>query len=164
MLLGIMSDSHGDATMVRRAVALFDAEGVEHIIHCGDVGGVDVFDQIVGRPFSFVWGNCDVESGQLFAYLNSVGVALPDDIPTMRSFAGKRVAVFHGHEPGFSAFLRRPQAEYLFHGHTHIACDEHVNGARVINPGALHRAKVKTVATLDVLTDQLQFHEIVHGG
>jgi len=146
--------------MVRRAVGLFDSLGAELIVHCGDVGGVDVFDEMVGRPLAFVWGNTDEPDPGTLAYLKTVGIHPPDEVPVRVERGGRRIAVFHGHEQGFSSAIRRLEVEYLFHGHTHVARDERISGKRVINPGALHRATRKTVATLDLCTDQLIFHEI----
>lgn len=160
MLIGILSDSHGRAMMVRRAMALFDALGATQIIHCGDVGGVDVFDEMVGRRVAFVWGNTDEPDSAQNAYLRSVGLTPPADVPVRLECDGKRIAVFHGHEPEFARSLRNLEVDYVFHGHTHIARDEQYNGRRIINPGALHRAVKKTAATLDTVTESVTFHEI----
>jgi predicted phosphodiesterase len=46
------------------------------------------------------------------------------------------------------------------HGHTHVARDERLGPLRVINPGALQRAAVHTVATLDLRTDQVGFWRV----
>lgn len=160
MLLGILSDSHGRAMMVRHAMSLFDAQGVTQIIHCGDVGGLDVFDEMAGRKLAFVWGNTDEPEAGVEAYLRTLGIASPQHVPVQLECDGKRIAVFHGHEEGFARGVRGLDVEYLFHGHTHIARDEKFNGKRVINPGALHRAARKTVATLDTVTGCVTFHEI----
>ena len=74
--------------------------------------------------------------------------------------AGKRFAVFHGHENEFLRTLKSPDADYVLHGHTHMRRDDRIGTCRVINPGALHRADPTTVATLDTDTDELRFHEI----
>jgi putative phosphoesterase len=145
---------------VRQAVALFDKLGVFHVIHCGDVGSPEVFDEIIGRPFTFVWGNMDSPYDGLLTYAQSLGLAIPQEVPVRIELGGKRFAVFHGHEPGFNTALQRLDVDYILHGHTHVACDEKLNGKRIINPGALHRAARKTVATLDTGTDQLTFHEV----
>ncbi len=159
MLVGIMSDSHGRAEMVRRAFALFDECGVRHVFHCGDVGGIDVLETFVGRNVDFVWGNCDFPDGGLRAFLDSTGVREPAAIPLEREIDGKRFAVFHGHERAF-AHAESIEADYVLCGHSHQRRDEHVGQVRIINPGALHRANPKTVATLDTSTDELTFHEI----
>jgi putative phosphoesterase len=165
VLIGILSDSHGHDEPVRRAVDLFDRLGVELIVHCGDVGDADVFDQLVGHNFRFVWGNMDRPTGALRAYLKTVAVPLPEIAGNLIEVGGKRIAVFHGHESAFhravnDGTLRDNVVHYIFHGHTHRARNERIGTVRVINPGALHRAKPKTVATLDTQTDQVEFHEI----
>ena len=160
VLVGILSDSHGQYLAVREAVALFDRLGTSHLIHCGDVGGIKVFDELVGRPLTFVWGNTDFPTHGLLAYLDSADVSVPSGVPTVVERDEKRFAVFHGHEPGFDQAIESLDVDYLLHGHSHIARDEYHRSKRIINPGALHRAATKTVATLDTTTDTLTFHEI----
>ncbi len=160
MLVGILSDSHGRHLAVRQAMALFDRLAVKHVIHCGDVGGTPVFDELVGRPLSFVWGNTDTPDNGVFAYLESVGLSPPETIPLRVTLDNKSFAVFHGHENGFDDAPHALDVDFILHGHTHLARDESFKGKRIINPGALHRARTKTVATLDTSTGQLTFHEI----
>lgn len=159
MLVGIMSDSHGRSDMVKRALTLFDELNVKHIFHCGDVGDQDVFDEFVGRRFSFVWGNCDIPDGGTREYLRTVGIAEPSAVPLICNVGGKTFAVFHGHEREFTR-LDRIDADYVLCGHSHQRRDERIGTLRIINPGALHRANPKTVATLNTENDALQFHEI----
>ena len=40
--------------------------------------------------------------------------------------------------------------DFIFHGHTHQAADRRVGKTRIINPGALHRARPKTFVVLDL--------------
>jgi hypothetical protein len=71
---------------------------------------------------------------------------------------GKKIVVTHGDDSKLlRAILLDNTADYLFFGHTHETLDERHGHIRVINPGALYRAKPKTVALLDTQTDQLQF-------
>lgn len=160
MLVGILSDSHGRFVAVREALQIFDRMGVGHIIHCGDVGGTEVFDELVGRPCTFVWGNTDDVDAGVIQFLQTVGIPIPTKIPTTLELDGKSLAVFHGHEPEFAATLRNPRFDYILHGHTHEPCDERQGPTRIINPGALHRARRKTVATLDAAADEVIFHEL----
>jgi hypothetical protein len=166
MRVGILSDSHGRHRAVRAAVAIFDRVQCAHIIHCGDVGGMEVFDELLGRPMTFVWGNTDFADAGLLGYLERVNVALPSAVPTTVELARRRIAVFHGHEPGFTAAQRGRGTigsgvfDYLLHGHTHLRRDERVGKMRIINPGALHRAASPTVATLDLERDELLFHDV----
>ncbi len=140
-------------------MALFDKLGVTHMIHCGDVGGINVFDEMIDRPLSFVWGNTDNPSNSVYAYLEVVGLQPPGEIPVTVTLDAKRFAVFHGYESSFD-YAHELDVDYVLHGHTHTMRDEKLNGTRFINPGALHRANPKTVATLDTESDELIFHEI----
>ena len=78
MLIGILSDSHGRHLAVRQAMQLFDEHGVEHVVHCGDVGGIPVFDEMLGRPLTFVFGNMDFPDTPLYAYLEAAGLKAVD--------------------------------------------------------------------------------------
>ena len=73
---------------------------------------------------------------------------------------GKRFAIFHGHERGFENAPYTLDVDYILHGHSHVARDETLNGIRIINPGALHRARPKSFATLETSTDELLFYEL----
>ena len=163
MLIGILSDSHGRHGLVRQAMALFDRVGVEHVIHCGDIGGLKVFEELVGRPLTFVWGNTDHADDGLITFLTTVGIRIPTEIPTRLELDGKRFAVFHGFEPGFQTAAETLEVDYILHGHTHVVRDELVHDRRVINPGALHHARRLTVATLDTKTDEVTVHHIPNG-
>lgn len=160
MLIGICSDTHGRTSTLRQALAVFDAAGVERLVHCGDVGGMDVFDLLAGRPVWFVWGNTDVPNAGIYAYLETVGLPVPPRPPLLLDWAGKRLAVFHGHEAAFERPDGLGRLDYVLHGHTHLRRDDRLGPVRIINPGALHRARVKTVATLDLTSDTLAFHEL----
>ena len=160
MLIGILSDSHNHSEPVRRALALFDLLGVTKIIHCGDVGGTDVFDEFVERDLTFVWGNTDHPSEGLLAYLETTGIAAPDCVPLRLTADGKTFAVYHGHEPGFDDAIESLDVDYILHGHSHLVRDDRRGKTRIINSGALHRARRKTVATLDTTSDELTFHDV----
>ena len=159
-MIGILSDSHGRHLAVRQAMQLFDEHGVEHVVHCGDVGGIPVFDEMLGRPLTFVFGNMDFPDTPLYAYLEAAGLKAVDGKSPVVRLGGKSLAVFHGHETGFAKAVDDLAVDYLLHGHTHVMCDERRRTTRMINPGALHRARVKTVAMLETTADRLSFHEL----
>ena len=163
MLIGILSDSHGRFLAVRQAMRLFDKLGVAHVIHCGDIGGIEVFDELVGKPCTFVWGNMDLPDSGLFAYLRTVGIQPPNAVPVRLSLDGKAFAVFHGHEHDFNRAISMLDVDYILHGHTHVARDDRCGYTRIINPGALRHARRKTVATLDTSSGKLTLHDIRKG-
>jgi hypothetical protein len=159
MKIGILSDSHGRHLAVRHALAALESLGAEAFVHCGDVGGMAVFDELAGRAVHFVWGNTDVPDAVLEGYVEDLGLTLPN-VPLSLTLGGKRIAVCHGHERCFERVILAAEHDYLFCGHTHERCDRRENGMRIINPGALHRARIKTVATLDLSTDELTFYAV----
>jgi putative phosphoesterase len=157
MILGILSDTHDrHAAMTAGIKALKDA-GAEFFIHCGDVGGELVLDQLAGLRAAFVWGNNDYERRTLAKYAQALGIQCLDVFGRL-DLDGKSLAVTHGDD---SRLLKRIFAEqrddYLLLGHSHVKSDYRQGRIRVINPGALHRASPKTVATLDTSSDVLKF-------
>ena len=157
MLVGILSDTHDRADTMAAAMKLLRQRGAEFFVHCGDVGSERVIDHLVGVPSAFVFGNTDWDRAALARYAQSIGVACHGSFADLE-LGGKRVAVTHGDDYRLKQRLLAEQKhDYLLQGHTHVRADERVGPTRVINPGALHRAKEKTVAVLDTATDTLRF-------
>lgn len=159
MILGILSDTHGRMSAAREAIKILQARGAEYFVHCGDVGD-GVLGILPSEKSAFVFGNNDFDrhgyrdEAKLFAIrcLEMFGEL---------EFDGKRIAVTHGDEPRTLREIRASERfDYLLTGHTHVADDHREGTLRCINPGALHRAHKKTVATLDLKSDLLTFHEV----
>lgn len=142
--IGLISDTHG---LVRPSVhRVF--EGVNLILHAGDVGGRISVDDILREleliaPVEAVYGNCD-PPGEL---------RLASSIE--RTFEGLKIHVRHGHELG------RPQpqlvadtyeADILVYGHTHIPVIERFANKLVINPGAAGPRRFDILPTVAKLT------------
>ncbi len=161
MLIGILSDTHGRAQMTAAAVALLRERGAEFFVHCGDIGGEEVLDQLAGLPSVVVFGNTDWDRDDLARYAGTLGIGIGDPYAELE-LAGRRIAVLHGDDHALlQSLLTAQQHDYLFHGHTHVRNDQRVGRTRVINPGALHRARRKSVATLDLATDALTFLDLL---
>ena len=125
MILGLISDTH---SLDRPQI--FDAlQGVELILHAGDVGGHSVITELSAiAPVRAVYGNTDVagEPGlERQIYLEVEGVS---------------IHVSHGHEVGGSPtaekLLSRYTADVIVFGHTHKPLVERVGRRWVVNPGA----------------------------
>ncbi len=159
MRLGILSDNHGRLDPVGVAVGLFRAAGVDGIVHCGDLCGLETLEVLAGLPVWFVWGNMDIPRPRDRAVVEACGAHWPASTPVVIEGDGRRLAVCHGHESIFSEVCRSG-FDYVLHGHTHRRADQRRGGTRIINPGALYRVAVRTVAVLDVAADDLQFLEV----
>jgi predicted phosphodiesterase len=51
-------------------------------------------------------------------------------------------------------------ARYLCHGHTHRQADDRQGSTRVLNPGALFRAKTYSVGLLDTEADRFDLIDV----
>jgi putative phosphoesterase len=164
MLLGILSDTHDRADAMAAGVRLLRAAGAAYYVHCGDVGDEAVLDALAGEPAAFVFGNNDWDHAGLRRYAATLGITCLGDFGTLE-LAGKRIAVTHGDD---GALLRRlvdaQEHDYVLLGHSHVAGEQRVGRVRLINPGALYRARVKTVALLDLATDALRWIEVPVAG
>jgi putative phosphoesterase len=123
-VIGLVSDTHG---LVRPDI--FSAlDGVELILHAGDVGGADVVAELSTiAPVHAVVGNTDPPG--------SPGLTASIE----REIDGVRIHVSHGHEVGRPT-PERLLAEYphdvIVYGHTHRQLITRASGRLVINPGA----------------------------
>jgi hypothetical protein len=157
VLIGILSDTHDRVEAMAEAMRVLKEAGARFFIHCGDVGSEAVLDYLAGEQGGFVFGNTDWDRAPLQRYAEQIGVACWGMLGNV-TLEGKQIAVTHGDDPRLKQRLLAGQNyDYLFQGHTHIARDERIGRTRVINPGALHRARAKTVATVDLTTDELRF-------
>ena len=157
MLIGILSDTHDRVDAMAAAMRLLRDAGAEFFIHCGDVGSERVIDHLAGAPCAFVFGNTDWDRAALSRYAQSIGVACHGSFADLE-IGGKRIAAVHGDDFRLKQRLLAEQKhDYLLQGHTHVRLDERFGRTRVINPGALHRAREKTVALLDTASDHLKF-------
>jgi putative phosphoesterase len=162
VIVGILSDTHDRVEPARAAVELLRHGGAEFYVHCGDVGTESVLDLLAGLPSAFVFGNTDWDRRGLERYAADFHVSCLGSGGELE-LGGKSFHVEHGdHSRSMKRAIEGQQFDYVLHGHTHVRRDERVGRTRIINPGALHRAREKTVAVLDTATDTLTFLT-VHG-
>ena len=148
----------------RLGVQALLASGIDLLIHLGDVGSVEVIDELAvtqpqtGRPVParLVFGNTDWDAGALGNYATGLGVRVDHPVGRIELDPGELVFC-HGHQPRALAQALAQDVRYLCHGHTHQASDTVSGSTRVINPGALCRAHRYTVAVLDTSADTLEF-------
>lgn len=156
MIIGILSDTHGRARIAADAIRILRGRDAAYFIHCGDVGD-GVLEHLPADVSAFVFGNNDWDRQRLARYAEKLGVACYGNYANL-DLSGTRVAIIHGDDFAMKRKLLAAQEhDYLFLGHTHVRADERHGRTRVINPGALYRAKQKTVAVLDTAGDELAF-------
>jgi predicted phosphodiesterase len=115
---------------------------------------------LAGLDCGFVFGNTDNDRARLARYADSIGVPCYGNYGNLE-LGGKRIALIHGDDFRLKQRLIDEQKhDHLLQGHTHVRDDRRVGSMRLINPGALHRAREKTVATLDTEADVVEFHVV----
>ena len=163
MRIGIVSDTHGDTKGLSHALEIFSHHQVQAVVHCGDVGTIQCLRLLAdAAPNVYVvTGNTDRHIDQLAEEAGSLGINFAWEAVQVPLGEGKALVATHGHDDKLlGELIADRQFDYVCHGHSHKIRDERVNGVRVINPGALHRARVHTVAVLDTATDVLE-HVVV---
>lgn len=165
--LGLLSDSHGRHERTARAVAQLVDAGVDLLIHLGDVNTTEVLDALLYRvvddrpspPVRVVFGNTDWQVDEFTAYAERLGLTV--DHPVGRLEIDGKIVVFqHGDHYQAMEEALADGVDYLLHGHTHDARNEKMGRTRIINPGALQRARRYSVAILDIARDEVEFLEV----
>jgi hypothetical protein len=158
MRIGLISDTHDDTKNLKAALRRLQREGLQHLIHCGDMTSSGTAELLEGWPVIYVEGNMDREAGLVRQTLLQLG---PENFVGV-SFEGtigpSRVAVTHGHlEDEVKRLLGADEFDYLLVGHTHRRRDERIGRTRVINPGALGglQFESRSFGWLDLETGEL---------
>ncbi len=150
MRIGIISDTHGRVEWTRSALAVFEAEHVERVIHCGDIGSCSVIEHFTQWETHFVFGNVDHEQHAMRIAIESAGNVCHGRYAEVE-WAGKRIAFLHGDD--FRRLQERiasKQFDLVCSGHTHQRSLETIGATRVLNPGAIDRVGVASVAIVDL--------------
>ena len=140
IVAGLISDTHG----LLRPDVHTALQGVDLIIHAGDVGGSNILDELrLIAPVQAVYGNTDpVGDPNLEAELT-----IPLD--------GIEIHVSHGHELG-SPTPEKLVAAYhhlvIIYGHTHVPLIERIGGQLVVNPGAAGPRRFKLAPSVARMT------------
>lgn len=143
MKIGLISDTHG----LLRPEVFRVFEGVDRILHAGDVGREDILIELRAiAPVDAVYGNTD-------------GWDLRAALAPERTLklGGLIVTLVHGDVVGSPtpASLRRafPRADIIVYGHTHVQLVDRADGAALtINPGAAGPARFKLKPSVALLS------------
>lgn len=156
MRAGIVSDTHSRHATVERVLALLAEHHVDLVLHCGDIEDIETVRMFGGFPTHFVFGNCDDDRAALALAMKEVGATLHEPFGSL-TLGRFEVAWLHGDDQRmFRDVERSGHFDFLFYGHTHVASERTSGRTRVINPGALHRAKVKSFAVLDADSGEIE--------
>jgi len=134
MTIGVLSDTHGH--LDPRVFSVF--EGVDHILHAGDIGTEKVIVELETiAPMTAVRGNIDRDE---------IARRYPDQRTVV--LGGKRI--FLTHKPA------RPKkgCDAVVFGHTHESFHDRVGDVLRFNPGSAGR-KPRSVGLLEIRDDEI---------
>lgn len=150
MLLGVVSDTHGDIERTRAAAVMLESLAVEVVLHCGDIGSIEVIRFFDRWPTHFVFGNCDYDRRPLQQAIEEAGQTCHQLFGSLE-LESLQIAFMHGDD---SRLLRESAAsnrwDMLCYGHTHVAKQEWQGRTLVLNPGAVHRANPHSIAAVEL--------------
>ena len=149
MLIGILSDTHGDLDGTRQAVRVFQSLEVDMVLHCGDVGQPGVVSLLSAWPVHFVLGNVD-RDGTLWEGLTESGNVFHARFGRL-TLEGRSIALLHGDDTTrLRGAVSSGEWDLVCHGHTHCASKHRVGKTLVINPGAISRTYQPSVAMVEL--------------
>jgi uncharacterized protein len=129
--LGLISDTHG----LLRPEVFTVFEGVDRILHAGDVGDRDILVELASiAPVTAVWGNTD-------------GGELRDALPETAELDlnGLRIRILHGQRFGSPTAKTVAAANHdvgmVVFGHSHTPEIERIGSVLAVNPGSAGPAR-----------------------
>ena len=133
-MVGVMSDSHDNVTMVRKAVAVFKDAGCDLVFHAGDVVAPFAARELAGLgcPVKAVFGNCDGEKQGLEAALEKFGEI--KEAPLIVGHGGRQVFLVHYHF-SVAAYAASGKYDVIVFGHTHKPAVQKEGNTLLLNPG-----------------------------
>ena len=134
MIVGLVSDSHGNTAAIDTMLGLPEAREAECWLHAGDfVVDAEYLEMVTSKKVYKVAGNGDWPHSKA-----------PEDL--MLELSGFRVMLTHGHEHGvrygteiLAENALNMGADIAVYGHTHIADIAHMKGddLLILNPGSM---------------------------
>ncbi|MEW6357723.1 MAG: metallophosphoesterase [Planctomycetota bacterium] len=152
MRIGVMSDSHDNLPMIRKAIRLFTDEGVGAVLHAGDFIAPFAVKEIMKfkGTVAAVFGNNDGEKKGIL----KLGLDVADP-PRTVALGGRRILLCHARPEGAQG------ADVVVFGHTHDVAVE--KGAPLLlNPGECGGwlSGRCTVALLDLASLDVEIKEL----
>ncbi|MBI1246992.1 YfcE family phosphodiesterase [bacterium] len=150
MLIGVVSDTHGHSEFAQAAASTLESFSVEQVLHCGDIGSTGVVQVFSKWPTHYVFGNTDECQEVLKEEIETNGGVCYGQVADFE-LGRCRIGMAHGDDGSvLTRMIRSQQFDLVCFGHTHKKSARHEGKTLVLNPGALYRAAVHTVAIVDL--------------
>uniref|UniRef100_A0A7C1PLL3 Phosphoesterase n=1 Tax=Thermofilum pendens TaxID=2269 RepID=A0A7C1PLL3_THEPE len=165
--VAVVSDSHDKLENLRRFAETARREGIEAVIHAGDIISPFALRELKGLRVYAVYGNNDGEKLLLSKVAAEMGFLISEP-PLFLSLGGREIAVVHGAStPSDTVRLAEALAKSgMFHvvvyGHTHQLDVRKVGETLIVNPGTLsgYLAGRATFAVVELETLEVEVSEV----
>lgn len=145
MILGVISDTHGQLEWTALAIQVMKDRQVEQVIHCGDVGGGAVVQLFQALPTHFVAGNTD-SAMTLQMAVEAAGHTFHGRVGQLE-LHGRKIAFMHGDSHfALQRLMAEGDCDLIAHGHTHLAQCQRFDNTLILNPGAMTRCQQPSIA------------------
>jgi putative phosphoesterase len=133
MLIGILSDSHDNLTLLYKAVEIFNKNKVRHVFHAGDFVSPFTAKPLskLNCEFTGVFGNNDGDKLLLRDKFKDIGQIYEDAYED--EIDGKKIIMVHK-DKFVEPLARSDKYEIIIYGHTH-RIDLREGRPLIINPG-----------------------------
>ncbi len=152
MIIGLISDTHDNVPMIKRAIERLKEERVKLVLHAGDY--ISPFTAKpyaeLGVPMIGVFGNNCAETEALKKVYADVGADLRGYFAKIEK-GGLMIALTHGHLKSEMDRAMSGDYDVVVRGHVHRTSIGEENGILVINPGEVcgYVSGSNTIAFLD---------------
>ena len=136
MLIGIVSDSHENMPLIKKAVDFLNSRNVDAVLHAGDIISpisAKEFEKLKSRMIA-VFGNNDGEKKLWRERIKTFGEI--HDAPFEVVLGGKKILLTHDPED-IEQLAASRKYDVIVYGHTHKADNRVIDGTLVVNPGEL---------------------------
>jgi uncharacterized protein len=156
MKIGIISDTHDNLEITKKAISIFRDKKVDIVVHAGDFTSPEIIDLFKDFNCRFVIGNADTDIDGLNKECDNLGLDCMGESCEFDA-QGKKILVLHGFVVSiFRDAVASGKYDYIIKGHTHYFEDYMRNKTRIINPGSLYRSEENSIAVLDTESDKLE--------
>lgn len=155
MVIGVISDTHDNLPIVKKAFKMLNEMKVNFVIHCGDIVSPFVVEYFTCEKMFAVFGNNDGDKLLLKEKFEKKGYIITKG-PECFKIKERKILIMH--EPKEIENFKKGDYDLILYGHTHKLD----LGERVVNPGELSGwlSDFRTFVTIELETLDFKVHYI----
>jgi len=164
MLIGLVSDTHDNLTMIEKAVSFFNSRNVSIVLHAGDV-----ISPFTAKRFkecraklTLVYGNNDGDRSNLQKAYSEIGAQFYWPA-AMLELDSRKMLVLHGEDLKLvEEIAGKNMFDLIVSGHTHEPNLRKIGGTLWVNPGEAcgYLTGKSTVALYDSSKHEAEIYEV----